>query len=1203
MQKLFQSARLVAFIRMIKCGRDLTKWFSAQCLSVLLVVLTGFGFTGLAGSGAYAAPLVVVNVGSPTVVGSGQGKRALWEDAGTVGATTVDIVAEITTASRDHNLTTTNGRPSITSTGQDTVWITWSIYQANTHNISTNTGGVPVVADSHVQFNDADGPSNEEIYVPVCDGSVEWIRIATAATTGRVFGTVGGVPEVFSLIGDQNYNQEPNSGLEISYPNASSFTMGRTANNNYYIRLDNPSYLSADTVDYVCADFATPLAVDDAKEGVPGVATVLSILNNDSAATENDNPPNNNTLLPGEYAKTSVKLIPPGGETGVLTDSQGDIVGFTMPGEGTWAYDDLTGVLTFTPVAFFKGVVTPITYTFENGLNVVSNAANVAIIYPAIGVTVTSVVNDLDVSGDNNTGDTIDYTYNVVRFGMDLNTITLAETGFVGGGVTPTPVYVSGDDGDSILEDGETWVYTSTYTIVAGDVTNGVVTSLATGTGLSAGLGTLVTDIADSGNPADGDGTATPGPGTDNDDPHHTPMASVAIVATDDIISSPIDTVAAVNIPATSVLGNDLFNGVAIPLPVNQTVIEVTPNGAVAGFTVNPDGSIDVAKDTASGSYTIGYQICEKPGLTNCDTATVSLTIEKSVPSVTGFVYYNDNGNAIYDGSDTPRAGYTVQLVQQNGTVVKSAISASDGSYRIQDFAPDTYDIIFREPASGAVIGSIQDVVFAIDAVLANQNQPIDPSGVIYSSQTGSPLAGANVTITSAAGVALPTACLLPGQQPQVTPVDGSYAFDLILGADVACPVGETEYRLAIVSPPGYDAVPSSVTAPQAGTLDATTCPGDAIADPAVCEMSASNMAPAPASPTPYYLAFLLAAGDPNVVNNHIPLDPNAAIPDTGLTIENVVSAPIVRRGDYITYTITVRNHNPGVAGPVTVVDVLPAGFTFVPGSATADGVSTTPSVNGRQVTFTGLTIPGNDALVLTIGARISALVDPGDYADPASLHDPANGMLLAPIATAYVRVIAEHVFDCGEIIGKVFDDRNRDGSQSEGEPGLPGVRLATVKGVLITTDRQGRYSVPCADIPAAGSGSNFILKLDVRTLPAGYDVTSENPRVVRLTRGKIAKLNFGASAGRIVKVDLSRTAFSGNSVIPSQHLVDGIEKLVVQMSAEPGVLKITYHDEGEGERIAQARLDVVKQLIVTRWQARFGDGELNIEFRIAQKR
>ncbi|MDZ7824322.1 MAG: hypothetical protein U5K75_09995 [Ahrensia sp.] len=83
----------------------------------------------------------------------------------------------------------------------------------------------------------------------------------------------------------------------------------------------------------------------------------------------------------------------------------------------------------------------------------------------------------------------------------------------------------------------------------------------------------------------------------------------------------------------------------------------------------------------------------------------------------------------------------------------------------------------------------------------------------------------------------------------------------------------------------------------------------------------------------------------------------------------------------------------------------------------------------------------------------------------------------------------------------------------------------------MITTDQYGRYSVPCAALPDKASGSNFILKLNTRTLPTGYRITTENPRVVRLTRGKLTKLNFGASISRVVDITLTNDAFLGFSL------------------------------------------------------------------------
>jgi hypothetical protein len=95
------------------------------------------------------------------------------------------------------------------------------------------------------------------------------------------------------------------------------------------------------------------------------------------------------------------------------------------------------------------------------------------------------------------------------------------------------------------------------------------------------------------------------------------------------------------------------------------------------------------------------------------------------------------------------------------------------------------------------------------------------------------------------------------------------------------------------------------------------------------------------------------------------------------------------------------------------------------------------------------------------------------------------------------------------------------------GEPGIPAVRLAGVDGTIITTDEFGRFHVPCAMLPD-DRGSNFILKLDTRSLPTGYRMTTENPRVVRLTPGKMTEMNFGATLTRVVRVDLNARAFVG---------------------------------------------------------------------------
>ncbi|MCQ9627244.1 DUF11 domain-containing protein, partial [Cetobacterium somerae] len=73
-------------------------------------------------------------------------------------------------------------------------------------------------------------------------------------------------------------------------------------------------------------------------------------------------------------------------------------------------------------------------------------------------------------------------------------------------------------------------------------------------------------------------------------------------------------------------------------------------------------------------------------------------------------------------------------------------------------------------------------------------------------------------------------------------------------------------------------------------------------------------------------------------------------------------------------------------------------------------------------------------------------------------------------------------------------------------EEGLPGVRLATPEGIVVETDRFGRYHVP--PVPET-LGKNYVIKVDPTTLPKGAEFTTENPRVRHL--GKVMmKFNFG---------------------------------------------------------------------------------------------
>ncbi len=287
-----------------------------------------------------------------------------------------------------------------------------------------------------------------------------------------------------------------------------------------------------------------------------------------------------------------------------------------------------------------------------------------------------------------------------------------------------------------------------------------------------------------------------------------------------------------------------------------------------------------------------------------------------------------------------------------------------------------------------------------------------------------------------------------------------------------------------------------------------------------------------------------------------------------------------IRRGERVTYTITAANLT---NGPYTVIDTMPPGFAYVPNTATLNGASVKPLLNGTTVSFSGLTPDAKGEFNIKLTLLAGTSLTTGDFINRVALFDETSGTRLAR-AEATVKIKTEHVFDCGDVIGRVFDDRNSNGYAGDGEAGLPGVRVVTVNGLILTTDKNGRFHIPCADIPDAYIGTNFILKLDPTSLPDGYQLTTENPRDIRLTRGKVTKLNFGASRSCNVALDIRRDAFETDSLKLKPEWRRGLYKLSEVLQQCPGNLEITYRC-GEYAPIADKRLDALQGRMASIWK------------------
>jgi uncharacterized repeat protein (TIGR01451 family) len=310
--------------------------------------------------------------------------------------------------------------------------------------------------------------------------------------------------------------------------------------------------------------------------------------------------------------------------------------------------------------------------------------------------------------------------------------------------------------------------------------------------------------------------------------------------------------------------------------------------------------------------------------------------------------------------------------------------------------------------------------------------------------------------------------------------------------------------------------------------------------------------------------------------------------------VSKVASKSEIRRGESVGYTITASD----LTGfNVAIRDVMPGSFIYETGSASVDGKSVTPKIEGRNLTFTGLKPDTLGKIVIKLRMVAGATLTTGRYTNVAEVINRDNGAVIAT-ASATVTLIPEHVFDCGDVIGRVFDDRNSNGYADDGELGLAGVKVVTVNGLIITSDSEGRFHVACADIPNAEIGSNFIMKLDPTTLPEGYILTTENPRDVRLTRGKVTKLNFGASHSCDVNLAVRKDAFVPNGTALNVKWTKDLGRLTSVLKQCPGKLSITYQC-GQYAPIADDRLAALEAAIRNKWDEDGAPYQLPINSRV----
>ena len=473
------------------------------------------------------------------------------------------------------------------------------------------------------------------------------------------------------------------------------------------------------------------------------------------------------------------------------------------------------------------------------------------------------------------------------------------------------------------------------------------------------------------------------------------------------------------------------------------------------------------------------------------------------------------------------------------GAVVARAFTKADGSYLIENLIPNIdYSIRFRDPNSNVVFGypvngdrgpgssgaqcldrnkpiNLESSCVDTGAVpqltvrlapgrnLVQQSLPIDPTGVVYDSGLRTPIPGATVTLAPVGacaawdpsddivGATLGGYSVSGGAISMVTGADGLYQFLLSPSAPARC-----TFALTVTPPSGYSFI-SKLIAPTPGPVSPPGGPGSFFNVQPQADAPTGPVGPA----TTYYLSLSAGSAAPNILYNHIPLDP--ALPGTVL-LDKTGDRSVVEVGDSVRYSITVSVPSGALPRQTTVVDRLPAGFTYIAGTATVNDrpIADPQGGVGPTLAFNLGRMGDTRQLVLRYRVRVGVGAQEGDGVNraqaqscgvPTGCVDGGFNPLPGSVATNEDRYrvrVTGGVFGTEAcVLGKVFVDCNNNHVQDPEEIGIPGVRMVMSDGTTLISDSEGKYSV-CGLEP-----KSTVMRVDPRTLPKGARMTTSSNR------------------------------------------------------------------------------------------------------------
>ena len=517
---------------------------------------------------------------------------------------------------------------------------------------------------------------------------------------------------------------------------------------------------------------------------------------------------------------------------------------------------------------------------------------------------------------------------------------------------------------------------------------------------------------------------------------------------------------------------------------------------------LNGSGSV---VNTGHGYYANGVTPAITPILSN-DAAVTLAPSPAAVHNYIGPDYaiiadYARLGSTLYLRADAAACNSSAATVEtrnvvitgpngEHETLIATETGANTGVFSLPAIATSNAPVVANDGIIEARAGDVISVsILGCGTSIVTQITLVDPFGTVFDSRNNQPISGATVMLVKgSAGVCTQTPAVVhsivngaiqPAPSTVITSATGTYQFELTDPGD---------YCLVVTPPAGYT--------------------GPSLVPVSRLPAGRTIISSGPTSGGSYGGAFSVGPTT-GPVRADFPLDASA---NTSLFLEKTASRTLVELADFLDYTVRIKNTGAARVGSpgATIVDQLPTGFTYQPGSARLNGNLIADPLGGRGPRLNFNSGPLDVGAVTSLTYRV--FVGPGAMQGDATNRVQANiGALMSNLASVKVSVQGGIFDNRGYIVGKVYLDCNRNRVQDEGELGVPGVRVYMEDGTSAISDSEGKYSF------YGVRPRTHVLKVDTTTLPAAWEFIDLSNRhagdagsvFVDLKNGELAKADF----------------------------------------------------------------------------------------------